>query len=329
MQSMMRLFLVLALVAGGLMTVAGALAPVYPIADLPNHFRPYTLAGACALLAGALMLRAPRTAWASAGLVGLNGALLALPLLWSAEPAERSTAGQALAAAAERDLAVVTFNMRYGDPRRVARALRAGDADIVLLQEIGAREVRALRPLLQARYPHSHTCAQDRRCDAAVFAKRPWAASGYEPWTRSTPEMIWVELDDPEVGRVRVVGVHLSLPFRPDDQVRHVERLVRLRASYKGRMIIAGDFNMTPWSWRLQRLLVRADMRRHATFLRSWPTDRQFGAPFPAFLIDHVMTTPDIKSVSIRIGPNLGSDHLPVIAVLRLPPARERETARP
>jgi hypothetical protein len=32
-----------------------------------------------------------------------------------------------------------------------------------------------------------------------------------------------------------------------------------------------------------------------------------------------VLTTPDIKSVAIRIGPELGSDHLPVIAVLRLP----------
>ena len=62
-------------------------------------------------------------------------------------------------------------------------------------------------------------------------------------------------------------------------------------------------------------------LRRHATFLRSWPTDGQFRLPAPAFLIDHVLTTPDITSVSIRTGPVVGSDHLPVVAVLRLPPA--------
>jgi endonuclease/exonuclease/phosphatase (EEP) superfamily protein YafD len=316
-----RLLLVLALVAGAAMTFTGALAPIYPIADFPNHFRPYTLAGAVALAVGALALRAPRTAWASAALAGLNAVALALALLWSAEPAERSTAGQAQAAAAHRDLEVVTFNMHYGDARRVARGLLAQNADIVLLQEIGAREMRALRPLLQARYPHAYACSHDRRCDAAVFARRPWVAAGHQPWSSDNPEVIWVELDDPKLGRIRVVGVHLSLPFRPEHQVRQVERLLALRAAHKGPLIIAGDFNMTPWSFRLQGFLARADLRRHATFLRSWPTDRQFLAPFPAFLIDHVMATPDIKSVSIRTGPNLGSDHLPVVAVLRLPPA--------
>jgi endonuclease/exonuclease/phosphatase (EEP) superfamily protein YafD len=328
MQSMVRLFLALALGAGALMTGAGTLAPLYPIADFPNHFRPYTLAGACALLMLALALRAPLAAWTSAALVGLNAALLALPLQWSAEPAERPTAGQALAATGQRDIKVVTFNMHFGNARPTARFLLEEDADIVLLQEIGAREVRALRPLLQARYPHSHVCAQ-RRCNAAILARRPWVAAGQEPWSRGNPETIWVELDEPGLGRIKVVGVHLSLPFQPADQVRQVARLVRLRATHKGPMIIAGDFNMTPWSWRLQRFLARTDMRRHATFLRSWPADRQFGAPFPAFLIDHVTTTPDIGSVSIRTGPNLGSDHLPVVAVLRLPPARGRKTARP
>ena len=111
--------------------------------------------------------------------------------------------------------------------------------------------------------------------------------------------------------------------------MRQIERLAALRAAHKGPLIIAGDLNMTPWSYRLQRFLARADMRRHATFLRSWPTDGQFRLPFPAFLIDHVLTTPDIKTVSIRIGPKLGSDHLPVVAVLRLPSPRERAAARP
>ncbi len=324
-----RFLLVPALAAGALMTLAGALAPIYPLADFPNHFRPYTLAAAGALLLCALGLRAARLAWWSAALAGLNAVLLGLPLLWSAEPAERPVAGQALAAAGHRDLAIVTFNMHYGDVKRVARALLAEDADIVVLQEIGPREARALHPLLQARYPHSHACVLERRCDAAIFAKRPWVAAGYEPWSRDGPEVIWVEFDDRGLGRIRVVGVHLSLPFRPEHQVRQIERLAALRAAHKGPLIIAGDLNMTPWSYRLQRFLARADMRRHATFLRSWPTDGQFRLPFPAFLIDHVLTTPDIKTVSIRIGPNLGSDHLPVVAVLRLPSPRERAAARP
>lgn len=94
--------------------------------------------------------------------------------------------------------------------------------------------------------------------------------------------------------------------------------IARSRAT-TGPAILAGDFNMTPRSYRLQRLLAVAGLRRRAAFLRSWPAGGHGGLPLPAFLIDHVLTTPDIRTVSIETGPNLGSDHLPVIARLRLP----------
>jgi endonuclease/exonuclease/phosphatase (EEP) superfamily protein YafD len=315
-----QLFLLPALLAGALMTFVGVLAPIYPRADFANHFRPYVLVATGVLLLGALALGARRTAWASAALVGINALLVALPLLWSAEPAERHATGQALAATGDRDLKIVTFNLGAGQVRPLARFLLEEDADIVLLQEVNDDEARALRALLQETYPHSHACVVPRRCGAAIFAKRPWVAAGEEHWTKDAPETVWVQFNDRHFGSLRVYGLHLSLPFAPETQVRHVDRLIALRGSLTGPAIFAGDFNMTPWSYRLQRLLARADLRRHATFMRSWPADGQFRLPFPAFLIDHVITTPDIRTVSIRIGPNLGSDHLPVIAVLRLAP---------
>jgi endonuclease/exonuclease/phosphatase (EEP) superfamily protein YafD len=233
--------------------------------------------------------------------------------------AELSTAGQALASAGARDIKLVTFNMQASDARAAVRFLLEEDPDIAVLQEVAPGQVKTLRTGLNARYPHSLVCAGSPRCDAAIFAKRPWADSGHREWTEESPEMVWVEIDDPEIGRLRVVGVHFSLPFRAERQTRQIARLIALSGDVAGPLIVAGDFNMTPWSYRLQRLLGGAGLRRHATFLRSWPTDGQYRLPAPVFLIDHVLTTPDIKSVSIRIGPNLGSDHLPAIAVLRLP----------
>jgi endonuclease/exonuclease/phosphatase (EEP) superfamily protein YafD len=310
-----------ALLGGAAMTVGGTLAPLYPAADLLNHFRPYALAGTSALLLAALALRARLTIAPSAVLVALNAALLALPLLWSAAPAEPHAAGQALASVGHRDLKLVTFNTRFGDPESIARFLLDQDADIVVLQEIAPRQATALAALLRERYPHSHACRPQHRCAAAIFAKQAWVAAGQDEWTKDSPETIWAQFDDAETGKLRVIGVHLALPLRPDTQTRHVERLIARRASVAGPILIAGDFNMTPWSYRLQRLLASTGLRRHATFLRSWPTDRQFRLPAPAFLIDHVLTTPDIASVSIRTGPKVGSDHLPVIARVRLPPA--------
>ncbi|MFZ1105710.1 MAG: endonuclease/exonuclease/phosphatase family protein [Hyphomicrobiaceae bacterium] len=318
-----RIVLTAALVAGAAVTLAGLSAPLHPPADIVNPFRPFILLAAGALLAIALMLRAPRLALAGAALAGINGMLLGLPLLWSAVPAERSTAGQALASAGTRDINLVTFNMAFRDAQATVRFLLDEDPDIAVLQEVGTRQGDALRASLGARYPHSHTCGAPRRCAAAILAKRPWVAAGHEEWTAETPEVVWVQFDDPELGRLRVVGAHLALPFRAEQQTNHVARLIALRAGITGPLVIAGDFNMTPWSYRLQRLLAATGLRRHATFLRSWPTDGQYRLPRPTFLIDHVLTTPEIESVSIRIGPALGSDHLPVIAALRVPKRRQ------
>src|SRR5512145_234950 len=102
------LFLLPALLAGALMTFGGALAPVYPIADFANHFRLYTLAATGVLLVCAFILRARYAAWASGALAGLNALLVALPLLWSADPAELRIVGQALAGTGGRDMKIVT-----------------------------------------------------------------------------------------------------------------------------------------------------------------------------------------------------------------------------
>jgi endonuclease/exonuclease/phosphatase (EEP) superfamily protein YafD len=316
-----RMALAAALFACAAITLTGVLAPIYPPADFLNHFRPYILAVAGALTAGAQAVRARRSIWLGATLVAINAILLALPLLWSAAPAERPALGQALAGAGERNLKIVTFNTALGNPKAVARYLLQEDPDIAILQEVGVNQAAALRLLLLQTYPHAHVCALPRQCAAAIFSKRAWAAAGQEYWTRDVPETVWVSFDDPDIGRLRVIGVHLHLPFRPEQQTHQIDRLIAMRSTLSEPVILAGDFNMTPWSYRLQRLLASTGLRRHATFLRSWPTEHhpQFRLPAPAFLIDHVMTTPDIKSVSIRTGPTTGSDHLPVVAQLRLP----------
>ena len=313
-----RTALGMALLAAAGATLTGLAAPLYPATDMINHFRPLLLLVAGGLLAVALVLRAGRLAWGCGALTALNGTLLVLPLLWAAEPAERSTAGQALAAGGTRDLKLVTFNMGFRNAAAAVRFLREEDPDIAVLQEVGHRQAAALRTGLGDRYPHMLLCLQ-HHCDAAILAKRSWVASGHEAWSAERPELVWVQFDDQDYGRLKLVGVHLALPFRAETQTNHVARLTALRSGVDGPLIMAGDFNMTPWSYRQQRLLAATGLRRHATFLRSWPTDGQYRLPVPAFLIDHVLTTPDIKSVSIRIGRPSNSDHLPVVAVVRVP----------
>lgn len=75
--------------------------------------------------------------------------------------------------------------------------------------------------------------------------------------------------------------------------------------------------NVTPWS------PVFSDLLREGGLLNTSQGHGLFGS-WPAWLpagripIDHCLVTPDWQVDSKRLGPDIGSDHLPVMVDLRL-----------
>lgn len=306
-----------AVIDGVLVTAAGALAIWLPAADAINHFRPWLLGVSCVLVLCTVPVRRRWLSAASLALAVVQALLLGLALARSADVATLAPT----ALSASRQITLVNFNIAW--TRRpmdgVAAFLLQQDADIVLLQEVTNAHAQSLRPLLEEKYPHFHACGMFQGCTQAIFSKRPWVDVRDVYRATGDPEMIVAAFDDPHIGRFRLHGVHLAWPFTPATQKRHIDRLIAMRSSIAGPVIFAGDFNLTPWSFQLQRWLWTSDLRRHGHFLATWPTDGQFRLPAPLFHIDHVITTPDIKTISIQTGPRLGSDHLPVITRLELP----------
>jgi endonuclease/exonuclease/phosphatase (EEP) superfamily protein YafD len=83
-------------------------------------------------------------------------------------------------------------------------------------------------------------------------------------------------------------------------------------------MIIAGDFNSTPWSFALRRQDRLFGIERRTRALATWPARTlRSEAPFPFLPIDHVYAGKGWRTVSMQRGPRLGSDHYPVIVVLQ------------
>jgi endonuclease/exonuclease/phosphatase (EEP) superfamily protein YafD len=79
------------------------------------------------------------------------------------------------------------------------------------------------------------------------------------------------------------------------------------REASTGRTLVIGDMNATPWSSRLRDLsakLVRLSPALGSTWFSSLPV---LGLP-----IDHAFVTSDLRA-SARVGPGVGSDHLPLI----------------
>lgn len=113
------------------------------------------------------------------------------------------------------------------------------------------------------------------------------------------------------------VRVGIAHPPPPRDHSAKRERdltLHRLAQAMQGEedFLVLGDFNITPWSPDFERLPGRraGDPRLDAT----WPT----GIPLLGIPIDHIMLGPGVRLHRIEVGPNLGSDHLPLLATVSI-----------
>ena len=83
--------------------------------------------------------------------------------------------------------------------------------------------------------------------------------------------------------------------------------------------IVMGDFNVTPYSYYFSQLKKTIGLKNTMAgfgFQNSWPSL----SPLDIFRIpiDHVFVSKNIQVVDRRIGPDLGSDHFPVIVKLSL-----------
>ena len=91
------------------------------------------------------------------------------------------------------------------------------------------------------------------------------------------------------------------------------------------RLIIAGDFNSTPWSFTLRRQDEALGLVRRNQAMLSWPAMAfsrwNIHMPLPFLAIDHVYAGSDWVTLGAERGPALGSDHFPVVVTLALSPA--------
>lgn len=298
------LFLTLGLIIGATVTLLGLLAPFDPSFDIANHFRPFTLGGFVFLLALALVFKLRQWLVPVMIFAAFNAVLTVAPVAFQAGQASTSTVPTTT-------LKIISFNIWGGNRPLddIARFLRAEKADFVLLQEIGSRHAAALLPRLKDIYPHQLACAPRRSCDLAMLSRTPWTDARIIEGGLANPALIWARFGNGE-DAYRIASLHHAWPFHADAQVSHTDWLIKWRKSVSEPLLIAGDFNLTPFSWKLSKFAWETGLKRYSTFQRSWPGHRYA----PAFLIDHVFSSDAFRPIDVRIGPPLGSDHLPIVA---------------
>ncbi len=308
-----RIVLWIGFAIGTSLTLAGLTSPFEPAFDIANQLRLFILAGFAALLGLSYFAKSKwLLAAVAAGFSG-NAVLAAAPFATTAATSDSRDSSR---------LKIMSMNVHYDNEAydKIASAVAAGDPDVIVFTEFEKHHEQALQPQLAARYPHTTSChTVGAHCDIGIYSKRPLlGAPESTPYSKTTPSLLTVKIATPNGGSLRVAGVHIHYPGSAPKQVSDIDWLIAKRNLWDGPLILAGDFNLTPWAALLSRFQRATGLVRHGTLQRSWPSEG-FPPNIPLVLIDNVLTTPDIKAVSFETGQSVSSDHLPVLATVALP----------
>lgn len=305
---MWRRLVRLAAVGGVLFLLVPLAEPLWWMLGLPAHF---PLQIACLALAACLIAVALRERGAAAVLA----IVLAVSIFQVREYLPRLATAEASAA----DVTVVALNVsrRNADPGVAAAWLQRVAADLVVLSEYTPSAAVRFAGLAD-RYPHRIEEVREGAWGIALLSRHPIVAGRVVyPGEVDTP-VIDAAIQLPG-GRLRVFGVHPRSPV----SARHAaERDVQLRAvaalaaGEAGTTLVCGDFNDTPFSAGFRELTARSGLANAAAG-QGYPATFPVG-PVPVWIpIDHCLYGGDLEPVRVMTGPDVGSDHLPLVAGFR------------
>ncbi len=229
--------------------------------------------------------------------------------------------------AAERNLKVMTYNLRFGEHasmQEIGQYIASESPDIVLLQECDWATYRNRAPR-----QHGVKFMNELAMETGMFpayGKAIVHEQGYygvgilsrypivatervflpNEYSKEQRIMLVADIELPDGEIITAVSTHIGLSEKERmQQVKFIERKLR----GKDKVIMAGDMNATPESPEMQRLY------------KSWKEVTgnafTFSSFKPTIKIDYIFCRPakDFEKISSRIGADkIMSDHLPVIS---------------
>ncbi|WP_395736231.1 endonuclease/exonuclease/phosphatase family protein [Prosthecobacter sp.] len=268
--------------------------------DLMSHFR-LQYAVICAVVLVIALLR--RRTWLAV--------LALLSTLWNVQiiHAFHQTAA-APGDRGEKPLRVMSYNVLMENPNHVAvidQVLKA-DADIVCLLEVDESWHPNLEPL-RVKYPHRAEELSDGSFGIACYTRLPLKSLGvrrFSAWKLPTFILNLDHLGHP----LTFVATHPIPPMsqqRAQEWRQQLTDVAALVTDLQGEVIVAGDFNATPWceGMRLLREKSGLDFR---SVDPVWPPT--WGCRLPMMIpIDHVLVKGGLTIQKRTLGPEMGSDH--------------------
>jgi endonuclease/exonuclease/phosphatase (EEP) superfamily protein YafD len=273
--------------------------------DLASPFRVHLLIGLLLTGLPLTLLLPHRNRWVFVGLplaISITFLSYLLPRSTKLDPAR---CGQARMAVAN----IYSGNL---DLSRLAAWTEKENPDLLFVVEVTGAHVAQLQSLP---FPYKSLHPRQSNFGLALLAKT--APSKLEVLEEDTPFPsllgTWPEY--------RVLMTHpippISMAARQvgDEQVARL--FAKLEASPGPPLLVIGDLNATGWDLRLEPLKLAGmqEARLGHGLLPTWPADR----PVLGIPIDHIFLPPGWESRDCRRGPQIGSDHYPLVADVAWP----------
>lgn len=210
-------------------------------------------------------------------------------------------------------------------PDRLARLVAEVDPDVLLLMETDERWVAALGPAL-ARYPTVLASTEVEYYGMVLATRLPVEGAELLELTHDRTPSAFADLRTPGGRRFGFVGLHPQPPVPGvDTQERDAQILYAARFARKTDLplVVMGDFNDAAWS----------DTSRTFKHYGEYLDPRRGRGLYASFharnilirvAIDQLFVTEEVAVVDFRLGPDVGSDHFPVIARVRIDPEGAR-----
>jgi len=197
--------------------------------------------------------------------------------------------------------------------------LRTVDADVILLMEVNERWMTALAPLR----PHYLEVIADPREDnfgIALFSRVTSTNGAVIRLSRAeVPSIVTTLLINGQ--SIVLLGTHPLPPGSAEYARLRNEQLGEIAAHIQrctSPAIVFGDLNTTPWSPYFTELLRKSGLRNTSQGLGlhgSWPAV----LPVGRIPLDHCLVSSNLHVLDKQLGPQVGSDHLPVVIDLKIP----------
>lgn len=300
-------FLIISLGAVALASVAGYLGREYWFLDLFSHFKVQYSFTLIVLIIGLGLLKERKAALVGLLILFIN-LIDILPFYFSSSQEVKEGTNVRICS-----INLLSSNGSFG---KVGKYIRREEPDILVLEELTELWGIALDSIL-IEYPYQLSIPRQDNFGIGLYSKvKPDTIHNITVNDALLPSILFrFSVKDELINLLATHPLPPLGPFEFESRNKAFERMATLRNSQGGHFILIGDLNTSSYSAHFKVLKKNSglkDTRNGFGILNTWHAE----IPILRITLDHCLVSDGLAVVDRNVGPNIGSDHLPIMAEL-------------